>query len=86
MANELPAITGEQLLKLLLADGWEVHGRRTHGVAVVKRNPGGIPRRTIIPLKKRPLANTTLGAILGPKQSGIGRTGLVELIARYGLK
>ena len=36
MVTELPSITGKQLIRLLLKDGWQDSGKRTHGVALVK--------------------------------------------------
>ena len=68
-------------MRLLEQDGW-IRGRRAnHGIFFYKQFPGEErPRTTIIPDKSAPLPNGTLGAILGPKQTGIGRAGLQELI------
>ena len=41
-------------------------------------------RVTIIPDKRSSLPPGTLAAILGPKQSGLGREGLAEMIERHG--
>ena len=68
-------------MRLLERDGW-TQGRRTnHGIFFYKQLPGeNRPRTTVIPDKSEPLPNGTLGAILGPKQTGIGRNGLQALI------
>lgn len=82
---ELPAISGKVLLRLLQLDGWTIQRYVTHGYAVIKRFPDGYTRRTIIPNKSSSLPAGTLAAILGPRQSGLGREGLLVLIERYGL-
>ena len=68
-------------MRLLERDGW-IRGRRAnHGVFFSKQFPGeNRPRTTVIPDKSAPLPNGTLAAILGPKQTGIGRAGLQALI------
>ena len=79
----IPAITGRQLMELLEMDGW-TQGRRTnHGVFFSKQFPGErMPRSTVIPDKPGSLPTGTLGAILGTKQTGLGRDGLRDLITR----
>ncbi len=73
-------------MALLERDGWERRGRRTHGVFFSRHFPGErIPRTTVIPDKSDDLPAGTLGAILGVKQTGIGRGGLQDLIEKYGL-
>jgi predicted RNA binding protein YcfA (HicA-like mRNA interferase family) len=85
MAAQLPPITGKQLIRLFEKDGW-TRGRRTlHGVAFRKSFPDGRTRVITIPDKRSVLPDGTLGAILGPKQSGIGRAGLAALVARHGI-
>lgn len=67
-------------------DGRQSGGRRTHGVFYFKRFPNErIPRSTVIPDKSGPLPDPTLGAILSVKQTGLGKSGLMELIERYGM-
>ena len=78
-------------MRLLEGDEW-IRGRRAnHGVFFHKQFPGeNRPRFTVIPDKAAPLpngtlpngtlANGTLAAILGPKQTGIGRAGLQTLL------
>jgi predicted RNA binding protein YcfA (HicA-like mRNA interferase family) len=77
-------ISGKNLIKLALKDGWVIKHRATHGIALAKKYPDKT-RVTIIPDKKALLPDGTLAAILGPKQMGIGRKGLEELIKKYGL-
>jgi hypothetical protein len=38
---------------------------------------------TLVPDKRTPLPDGTLAAILGPKQTGIGRAGMAALIERH---
>ena len=59
-----------------------MRGRRAnHGIFLYKQFADeGRPRTTVIPDKSAPLPTGTLGAILGPKQTGIGRAGLQVLI------
>jgi len=51
MSGGLPAITGPELIKLLTTkDGWEIDGRRTHGVSLKKEFPElNKIRSTVIP-------------------------------------
>lgn len=87
MPDALPAITGVQLVRLLRRDGWQEKPERTReGIFFYKRHPDGKVRTTVIPMKRRPLTPGTLSTILGTKQSGIGRAGLLALIERHGLK
>ena len=67
-------------MRLLEGDGWTRGRRANHGVFFSKQLPGERrPRFTVIPDKSAPLPNGTLAAILGPKQTGIGRAGLQAL-------
>ncbi|MGH2584894.1 MAG: hypothetical protein ACRDJE_08275 [Dehalococcoidia bacterium] len=85
MADDLPAITGRELMRLLRLDSRQIGRRSTHGIVHTKRFPDRT-RVTTIPDKRRPLATGTLLDILGPRQTGIGRHGLLDLIKRHGLK
>ncbi len=85
MADDLPAISGRQLMRLLRLDGWQAGRRSTHGIVHTKRFSDRT-RVTTIPDKRRPLAAGTLAEILGTKQTGIGRQGLLDLIKQHGLK
>ena len=86
MASPLRAVTGIQLIKLLIKDGWIVKRRTNHEVSLAKKFNNRV-RVTIIPTKKnQSLPSGTLGSILGPKQTNIGREGLRNLINKYGIK
>lgn len=81
MYTVVPAISGKQLTKLLKKDGW-VEGRRTrHGIALTKPT-GERTKVAIIPDTRAPLPEGTLHDILGTKQTGIGKKGLLELLNR----
>jgi predicted RNA binding protein YcfA (HicA-like mRNA interferase family) len=84
VAEHLPAINGLQLIRLLELDGWARGRHTTHGQALRKQF-GDRTRVTTIPTKRLSLPAGTLAAILGPKQTGLGREGLRDLIAHYGL-
>ena len=82
MPGGLPAIGSRDLMRLLENDGW-TRGRETrHGVAFQKQFDDG-PRVTIIPDGRKSLASGTLRAILGPKQTGLGRKGLLRLLEEH---
>jgi hypothetical protein len=68
---------------LLLKDGWEISKQATHGLSMIK-NAGGKTLVTIIPTSKASLLDGTLGAILGSKQTGLGKKGLLDLLNKYG--
>ncbi len=82
---DLPAITGNELIKLLEKDDWKVMRKANHGVNMTKkfhdRN-----RVTIVPTSNKSLPRGTLMDILGKKQTTISRNGLLKLIEKYGLK
>jgi len=82
--KKLPRISGKQLIKLAGKDGWIVRRRTRHGVALYKQFADR-KRVTIIPDTRAELDEGTLSAIIGYKQMGIGKQGLLELIDRYGL-
>ena len=84
MYTEAPAITGKQLIKLLVKDEWIPHGRSTHGVSL-RQYVSNRTKVTVIPDIRASLPDGTLGAILGPKQTGIGKKGLISLLNKYGL-
>jgi len=73
------------LIRLLRLDGWEEGRRVNHGRSFHKTFPDTVPRVTLVSDKRTPLPSGTLAAILGPKQTGIGREGLAALIARHGI-
>lgn len=83
--KDLPAITGKQLIKLLKKAGWQSGRQATHGITMVKYIKGR-KRVTFIPDTGASIPKGTLGAIIGHKQTILGREGLIKLIEKYGLK
>ncbi len=81
--QKTPAVTGKQLLRLLEADGWEVTRRARHGV-ILKKRFSDATRITVVKDTKAVIPAGTLGSILGPRQTGLGKAGLQRLIGRYG--
>ena len=81
MYTVAPAISGRQLINLLKRDGWAEGGRTRHGVALTKL-VGGRTKIAIIPDTRASLPKGTLHDILGVKQTGIGKRGLLELLNR----
>lgn len=81
--SSLPAISGNELLKLYRKNNWAVAGRTRHGVAI-RKLIGDRTRLGIIPTGNRSLPIGTLMAIIGPKQTGIGRAGFLAMIDKYG--
>ncbi len=60
-------------------------GRRTrHGVALTK-STGERTKVTVVPDTRVPLPEGTLHAILGTKQTGIRKRGLLKLLNKFGL-
>ncbi len=82
--TKLPAISGKKLIKLLQKDGWIIHRRTQHGIALRKRFSDRT-RVTVIPDTRASLDEGTLSAILGLKQTGIGKRGLLRLVSSWGL-
>ena len=81
--RKLPTITGDQLVALLMKDGWKNCGQKTHGIGLTKK-VGDRNLVTVIPIN-RELVDWVLSAILGTKQTCIGKKGLLELVNKYGL-
>jgi len=81
MGGGLPAINGPKLAALLEGDGWVLDWRSTHGLTY-KKIVGGQLLITTIPAKSRPLCKKTLHQILGPKQTRLGRAGLLRLLSK----
>lgn len=82
--TRLPALSGKALIELLQKDNWTPKRRTRHGISMVKR----IEDRnvvTVIPDTNASLPAWTLQAILGPKQTGLGKKGLLKLLNRYGI-
>jgi len=84
VADDLPALTGDQLVRLLRLNGWTEQGRSLHGVALSKVIDQQ-HRVAIVPTKHGSMHTNTLHRILSVKQTGLGRAGLVRLIRRHGL-
>jgi len=86
MSGQPPAITGFQLISLLEKDGW-IRGRKAkHGRCLTKKMGSGETRVTFVPETRASLPDGTLSAIIGPKQTGIGKKGMQKVIDKYGLK
>ena len=83
MYTKLPALSGRQLLKLLQKDGWTIARRARHGVSLTKRFDDRT-RVTVVPTSRANLDEGTLSAILGPKQTSIGKKGLLEILNKHG--
>lgn len=82
MTNDIPAISGPELIKLLIKDGWTIVRRANHGCTLKKTFKNERTRVTLVPTKKRSLPTGTLMAILGKKQTQIGREGLLKLLQK----
>ena len=74
-------VSERELMRLLESDG-RIPGRRSrHGIFYHKQFDGEPrPRFTVVPDKSAPIPDGALGAILGPRQTGIGRVGLQSLL------
>lgn len=84
MYTKVPAITGKQLIKLFQKDGWLVGRKAHHGLSLTKFT-GDHTKVTFIPDTRASLDTGTLGAILGVKQTGLGKKGLLELLNKYSI-
>lgn len=82
--TRLPALSGKKLIKLLQKDGWSIKRRAQHGVALAKLFADRT-RVTVVPDSNAPLDDGTLAAIVGRKQTNIGKRRLLELINRFGV-
>ncbi|MBN2088934.1 type II toxin-antitoxin system HicA family toxin [candidate division KSB1 bacterium] len=80
----IPAITGNQLIKLLKKDGWESFGGKGSHLKL-KKSFDDRTRVTVVVETNDSLPKGTLGAILSHKQTDIGTEGLLKLIEKYGL-
>ncbi len=82
--TKLPAISGKKLIKLLQKDGWIVKRQAQHGVALAKAISDRT-KVTVVPNSVEPLDEGTLLAILGSKQTSIGKKGLLDLVNKFGI-
>ena len=80
--TSLPAITGRQLIRLLKKDGWIVGRKANHGRTLYK-DFGYKKIVTFVPEKNSILPDITLSQILGVKQTGLGKKGLLQLLNKY---
>lgn len=80
--TKIPALSGIDLIKLLKKDNWIEQRHSRHGVALIK-SFGDRARVTIIPYTTESLPGGTLSEILGPKQTKIGKRGLLNLLNKY---
>lgn len=84
MSPELPSISGRELIRLLEQDGWENKRHANHGKSLAKYFPRAKKTKvTVVPYSTRDLPQGTLSAILGTKQTGLLRRGLLRLIELY---
>lgn len=82
MPRPIPAVSGNDLIALLLRDGWEVTGQNSH-VKILRKKYPERTRITLVQPINDSLAKGTLSAILGPKQTGIGKNGLRRLLDKH---
>lgn len=82
MADSLRQTTGRQLIRLLQKDGFEIARSARHGLSMRKRLAEGRTIVTVVPNTGEVLPRGTLMAILGPKQTRLGRKRLAELIRK----
>ena len=81
---DIPALRGRQLLRLLVADGWEEVRDAPHGKWLKKKFRDGT-RFTTVKGTGAKIPGGTLNQILSPKQTGLGKRGLRRLIDKHGL-
>lgn len=77
----VPALTGNQLIKLLESDGWKVQRNANHGLILTKDGRVAVVKNT-----NESLPKGTLNAIIGPKQTALGREGLLALVKKTARK
>ncbi len=77
-------LSGKQLIKLLIKDGWSIGRKAKHGITLTK-SFSDRTKVTFVPDTRASLPLGTLMAILGSKQTCIGRKGLADLIDKHGI-
>ena len=82
MADNLPSVTGQRLVRALIRDGWEVERRARHGLWLRKTLPDGTTRFTTVKDTPEQVEKRTLGEIISDKQTGLGRDGLRRILHR----
>ena len=78
---DIPALTGRQLIEILMKDGWSVKRRANHGLFLTKQF-GEAVRVTVVKDTTASIPSGTLSAILSLRQTGLGRDGLARLLER----
>jgi len=84
MTEKLPVIKGKQLIKLLEKDGWLESGGKGSHIAL-RKEYSDRTRVTVIKNTDDSIPAGTLSAILGLKQTQLGKAGLLVLIKKYGI-
>ena len=74
-------VTGKELLKLLLAEGWEKVRRSRHGWWLEKFVDGRT-RHTVVKPTRTPVPWGTLNKILSPQQTGLDMAWLRAKLGR----
>ena len=82
--RKIPAITGKKLIKLFKKDRWQIKNKRGDHISMFK-DFGSRKRITTIKNTNESILIGTLMAILGRKQTNLGKRGLDRLINKYGL-
>ena len=72
-------ISGRRLIRLLERDGWERVRQANHGIWLRKK-VGDKTLHTTVKDTTKTIPSTTLGQILGQKQTGLGHAGLRKLL------
>ncbi len=73
----LPAISGNQLIKLLKGDGWKERRIKGSHMSLAK-DVDGKNRTAVVICNNKSIPEGTLHEVLGVKQTGLGRNWLVE--------
>jgi predicted RNA binding protein YcfA (HicA-like mRNA interferase family) len=84
--TSIPSLTGKQLIRLLLKAGGTIEGKSTPGshIAVIY-HVRGRKRVFIVPDTSSSLPKGTLHGIISIKQTGLGKSGLLKLLNKYGI-
>lgn len=72
------------MCRLLRKDVWKEVRKSQHGVYRENQEDNGY-RYVVTPVKRKDLPKSLPNRILGSRQSGMGRSGLQEMIDKYGL-
>lgn len=80
MYKNLPALTGQQIIKLLKKDGFYEVRKTKHGQGLAKILPNGRKIVTVVPRKRGDLTSGTYMAILEQAQISVER--FLELLSK----